>query len=260
MKRFLLFLLSALLILGFGISAQAVPSAGVVADGGPYWGPSQDWVPAWTDDILGTGQGFILPGGTGDLTLWYGANNANSYDKITPADMYLFSTYNFVSDPGFTEATSTLGWTPTNQIDGYKGADGVFDGGYYVWELPDIDGFGSGVNSPWEIYDDFSPLPGDPTVADSTYGGNKQFNFLTGTFGDGVVLPAGEWLFLVALLDDELALAELTNGAIGPNGGGTQFIFSPKTTSTTVPEPATMLLLGSGLLGLAGFRKKIFKK
>ena len=52
----------------------------------------------------------------------------------------------------------------------------------------------------------------------------------------------------------------LADGSIGPNGGGTDFIFSPKTTSTTVPEPATMLLLGSGLLGLAGFRKKIFKK
>lgn len=258
MKRFLLFLLSALLILGFGISAQAVPSAGVApSDGGVYWGPDQDWLPAWTD-TSGSGEGFILPGGTGDLTLWYGANNRNSYDKIVPADMYLYSTHDFTGDPNAKFDGMSGSWTSSNQIDGYKGADGVFDDGYYVWDLHDIgDTFGSDTPH-WVEYEDFKPLPGpDQGVADSSYGGNKLFNFYEGNF-EGV-LPKDEWLFLVAVFDDA-TLAELTNGAIGPSGGGKQFIFSPKTTSTTVPEPATMLLLGSGLLGLAGFRKKIFKK
>ena len=255
MKKLLLFILSTLLILGFGTFAQAIPSAGVApSDGGVYWGPDQDWLDAWTDTALGTGAGFILPGGSGDLTLWYGANNQNSYNKIVPADMYLFSTY---GDGTFNGVAGK--WEDTNQIDGYKGADGVFDGGYYVWELPNI-GTEFGSDAGWTTYDDFKPLPGpDQDLADSTYGGNKLFNFYTGTFEGN--LPKDEWIFLVAVLDDGITeIAQLSDGAIGPNGGGTEFIFSPKTTSTAVPEPATMLLLGSGLLGFAGFRKKIFKR
>ena len=42
--------------------------------------------------------------------------------------------------------------------------------------------------------------------------------------------------------------------------GGTPNNFNARFTANPVPEPATMLLLGTGLIGLAGFRRKLKKR
>jgi hypothetical protein len=213
----------------FPISVLAIPSLGVATSTYNNQDASgQEYVDyfAPNDVSLYPEQGFIWDGSE-PLSIWAGQDNGDPLTVEPWESVEVFLVTNSVAGGSFSIGSGNFtSWDPGYQIDGYQRAGGTT---YYV--SPSL---GSVSDSNW------SP------ITDSRFPG-QFFETSVDLVAPGFLPGQIEWLF---------AKADF-NGIGGITGGE----FSPKTTSASpVPEPATMLLLGSGLLGLAGFRKKIFKK
>ncbi len=242
MKKFLAMSALIMVLAIPALTAHAVPSLGVATNVAYVGSTGQTGLEPYQDYFVNT----FIPGTdeTHGFVVGPSGSNLTVFTNWTGYNIYLLwsSAIQDANSPSITGYT-TQHYGAVGQFDGYTPAN------YFGVNLGTVDS-------------DWAALPSNIFTPDgnrgaASGGGTDTANFYALSLQlnyTGSILP-GNYFFAIADTDGS---GPTGNGRKSPNYDP----FSPKTTSATggkVPEPGTFLLLGSGLIGLAGWGRKKFR-